>query len=128
MADHRVLDGHAAGDARRGRFGRRAAACRGTLTDPAWRRRNGSRRGCAGLLACHLPLELRNILEAREIDEDEALRDEQDRLKDLGLEVQGAGYGKSVTDAAVQHEWYVRHLVALWRKEVNRAGSQMGLS
>ena len=56
--------------------------------------------GAQDSLPCHLPLELHNLLEAREIDEDEASRD----AEDLGLELQGAGYGKSVTDAAVQHE------------------------
>jgi hypothetical protein len=79
-------------------------------------------------LPCHFPLELYNLLEARVIYEDEASHDAEDRLNDLGLDLLGAGCGRSVTDAAVQHEWYVRDLVALWRKEATQAGFNMGLS
>ncbi len=59
-------------------------------------------------MLCQLPLDLYNLLEAREIDEDEASRDAEDGLNKLGLEFLGAGCGRSMTEGAVQHEWYVR--------------------
>jgi hypothetical protein len=65
-------------------------------------------------LPCHLPLEFYNLMEARVIEENEASHDAEDRLSKLGSELLGAGYGRSVTDAAEQHEWCIRELVALW--------------
>ncbi len=59
------------------------------------------------------PLELRNLLEARGIDEDEASHDAEGRLKKLGFKLLSASYGRSATDAAVQREWYAQDLVAL---------------
>ncbi len=47
--------------------------------------------GAGDSLPCHLPLELRNLLEARVADEDEASRDAEDRLNELGLELLDAG-------------------------------------
>ncbi len=77
-------------------------------------------------MPCHPPLDSYNHIEARVKDEGEASHVAEDRLSELGLELLGAGYGRSVTDDAVQNEWYVRDV--LWRKEANQAGSNMGLS
>ncbi len=73
--------------------------------------------GARDSLLCHPLQELHSLLETRVIDEDEASHDAKDMLNELGLELLGAGYGRSETDAAGQREWHVRDLAAVWRKE-----------
>ena len=49
--------------------------------------------------------ELYVILEAQDIDEDEASNDAAERLNAMGHELEVAGYPKNMTDAAIQLEF-----------------------
>ena len=75
---------------------------------------------------CTITSELYVILEAHDIDEDEASNDAAERLNAMGHELEVAGYPKNMTDAAIQLEWYVRDLVSKWRNEAARSGSPEG--
>ena len=51
---------------------------------------------------CTITSELYVILEAQDIDEDEASNDAAERLNAMGHELEVAGYPKNMTDAAIQ--------------------------
>ena len=51
---------------------------------------------------CTITSELHVILEAQDIDEDEASNDAAERLNAMGHELEVAGYPKNMTDAAIQ--------------------------
>ena len=77
---------------------------------------------------CTITSELYVILEAHDIDEDEASNVAADRLNTMGHELEVAGYPRNMTSAVIQLEWYVRDLVSKWRNEVARTGSRRTLS
>ena len=87
----------------------------------------GQTRGQLGP-GCTITSELYVILEAHDIDEDEASNDAAERLNAMGHELEVAGYPKNMTNAAIQLEWYVRDLVSTGRNEAARSGSRRTLS
>ena len=71
---------------------------------------------------CTITSELYVILEAHDIDEDEASNDAAERLNAMGHDLEVAGYPRSMTSAVIQLEWYGRDLVSKRRNEAARSG------
>ena len=72
--------------------------------------------------------ELYSILETNDIDVDEISSAAIERLNAMGLELRGAGYAETRSDAVIQLEWFIRDLIAKWRKEAAETGQRRTLA
>ena len=77
---------------------------------------------------CAITSELYSILETNDIDVDEISSTAIERLNAMGLELRGAGYAETRSDAVIQLEWFIRDLIAKWRKEAAETGQRRTLS
>ena len=85
--------------------------------------------GVSPALPDHLidPL-LYEYLLAQDVNEDETSEVAEERLNRFGHELRDAGHTQEVAVAAIDHEWHVRDLCAMWRKEAEETGSTASLS
>ena len=73
---------------------------------------------------CAITSELYSMLETNDIDVDEISSVAIEKLNAMGLELRGAGYAETRSDALIQLEWFIRDLNAKWRKEAAETGQR----
>ena len=66
---------------------------------------------------------LYEYLLAQDVDEDESSDAALDRLNQAGFELVAAGHSQQVAEAVIDHEWHVRDLYKMWRRDVEETGS-----
>ena len=77
---------------------------------------------------CAVTSELYSFLETNDLDVDEVSAVAIDRLNAMDIDLQNMGYSKGRTGALIQLEWFIRDLIARWRKEVAVTGQRSSLA